>query len=365
MEASLDRLLPFYAAARARAAPLAFATLLATEGSTYRKAGAHMLFDAEGGHAGLLSGGCLESDLAQHAAQVIADRGVALLAYDMRGKDDALWALGSGCEGALRILLAYCGPANDWSPMPWLAARLAEHRTAVWGIVVPERYGRDARLPQYRLAPAAADGSSVEAIAQVLASGEVRTTREAGGATVLWLPLPRARCLLLCGAGPDAPPVAELARFLGWRVIVADHRAAYAQSGRFAAGVEVHERRATPWREWMAAQPLDAAVVMSHHLETDAAWLTALAQDPPEYVGLLGPAARRRKLLDGLAPAAQAALSGRLRAPVGLDLGGRSPESIALAIIAEIHAVLHARTAEPLGRDTADSRGAARRGAGR
>ena len=89
-----------------------------------------------------------------------------------------------------------------------------------------------------------------------------------------------------------------------------------------------------------------AAVVMSHHLDSDLHYLRALAHSQLPYVGLLGPAARREKLLGDLGEDA-GKLRARLRAPVGLDIGGRAPESIALSIIGEVHAALHGRAGRP------------------
>jgi xanthine dehydrogenase accessory factor len=80
-------------------------------------------------------------------------------------------------------------------------------------------------------------------------------------------------------------------------------------------------------------------VLMSHHLATDLSYLRALATSAVPYVGLLGPAARRDKLLARLGLEARA-LNGRLHAPIGLPLGGRTPEAVALAIVAEIQAFL-------------------------
>jgi xanthine dehydrogenase accessory factor len=79
-----------------------------------------------------------------------------------------------------------------------------------------------------------------------------------------------------------------------------------------------------------------AAVVMSHHLPSDAAYLRALAQTDIEYVGLRGPKPRREKLLAELGELA-AAVAPRLRGPVGLNIGAVTPEGIALAITAELH----------------------------
>ena len=85
---------------------------------------------------------------------------------------------------------------------------------------------------------------------------------------------------------------------------------------------------------------------MSHHLDSDLAYLRALASSAVPYVGLLGPAARREKLLADLGDDAER-LRARLRAPVGLDIGGRAPESIALSIVGEVHAVLAGRGGRP------------------
>jgi xanthine/CO dehydrogenase XdhC/CoxF family maturation factor len=86
---------------------------------------------------------------------------------------------------------------------------------------------------------------------------------------------------------------------------------------------------------------------MSHHLVSDLAYLQQLAQTQLRYIGLLGPAARRARLLAELKEDAQR-LAGRLHGPAGLDIGANSPESIALAIVAEIQAVLAGRSGGPL-----------------
>jgi xanthine/CO dehydrogenase XdhC/CoxF family maturation factor len=86
---------------------------------------------------------------------------------------------------------------------------------------------------------------------------------------------------------------------------------------------------------------------MSHHLDSDLAYLAALAgREAIRYVGLLGPAPRRNRLMDSLGPMA-AQLAGRLHAPVGLDIGARTPEAIALAAAAELHAYFAGRGGGP------------------
>jgi molybdenum cofactor cytidylyltransferase len=164
------------------------------------------------------------------------------------------------------------------------------------------------------------------------------------------------RDVLLVGGGPDALPVVEIGATLGWRVTVADHRPAYADPARFPRARRV--LLATPGQlgQHVDLAHFDAAVVMSHHLATDLAALGVMAATAIPYVGLLGPASRRRRLLADLGTATAAKFGARLHAPVGLELGGRDPASIALAIIAEIQAYLHGRRhGQALDRNTAAS----------
>ncbi len=122
LETPLAPLLRDFRELAARGEAFALATLLATEGSTYRKAGTQMLIAAGREPLGLLSGGCLEADLIEHARAVV-ETGVARHAeYDMRGEDDRLFGIGSGCEGAMRVLLQRVGPEEDWQPLAAMAA---------------------------------------------------------------------------------------------------------------------------------------------------------------------------------------------------------------------------------------------------
>jgi xanthine/CO dehydrogenase XdhC/CoxF family maturation factor len=148
--------------------------------------------------------------------------------------------------------------------------------------------------------------------------------------------------VLICGAGPDAQPVASAARALGWRVSVVDHRPAFAVPAHFP-GAEVRLSDAHLLRSTIAVEQCHAAVVMSHHLPSDAIYLRELAvADVPEYIGLLGPEARRHRLAQELGTTADE-LRSRVHGPVGIDIGAVTPEGIALAIVSQIHAWLAGR----------------------
>jgi len=129
---------------------------------------------------------------------------------------------------------------------------------------------------------------------------------------------------------------------MGGRVTVVDHRHAFADARQFP-GAEVVHIAARALLDAVDVGQCQAAVVMSHHLASDVEYLRALTNaGRPDYVGLLGPAARRRRIAEELGPLAHELLP-RLRGPVGIDIGAVVPEAIAIAIVAEVHAWLAGR----------------------
>jgi xanthine/CO dehydrogenase XdhC/CoxF family maturation factor len=126
---------------------------------------------------------------------------------------------------------------------------------------------------------------------------------------------------------------------MGWRCTVVDHRDAYVASGDFRGAEEVICEPAENLKDVVELPRYAAAVVMSHHLGSDRSYLRQLADSDVPYVGLLGPAHRRDRLLEEIGDPASR-LSGRLHGPAGLDIGGRGPAAIALSIVAEIQSVL-------------------------
>lgn len=322
------------------------ATIVAAAGSTYRKVGARMLIMADGSHAGLLTGGCFEADLIAHAKSVLRTRVPVTIEYDMRGPDDLLFGIGSGCEGAMRILLEYAGPDSLADAALAHASRTVTVGDATVLLVIHESsdwvlgtHTASSRLPS--VLAAAAERSLSESSSSTI-DFEV-DGRRAQALVQFLAPSPQ---ILICGAGPDAQPVANAAIALGWRVVVVDHRPAYALPERFPGAV-VLLTDARALRDIVDVDRCHAAVVMSHHLPSDVAYLRELAaSDWPGYVGLLGPTARRQRIAEELGVSATS-LGSRIHGPVGLDIGAITPESIAVAIIGEIHAWLAGRMGGP------------------
>jgi len=328
---------------------MALGVLVHTLGSTYRKPGALILIASDGQYAGLIAGGCLEGDLREHGRAVIAGGAARTVRYDTRSADDLLWGLGLGCEGAMQIVLLRADSSNGWQPLAHLAAALEAHEPSAIGVIAESS---DPSVPLGSVvlplddagrspdAPALATAAVQELLRRVAAQGETAWL-ERPGWRLFALPLSLPPRILLLGAGPGTLPLVDLATRLDWKVTVVDHRESYAIRGNFPDAERVLLARPETLPAILDLASFRAAVVMSHHLPSDLAYLRVLARSPAiGYVGLLGPAVRRARLLADLGAEAQG-LQGRLRAPVGLTLGGRSPESIALAIVAQLHAFLH------------------------
>jgi xanthine dehydrogenase accessory factor len=347
---SIRHILQSFDAWRARGEPLVLATVFETLGSTYSKAGHRILIAASGDYRGLVSGGCLEGDLAERARNVVAADRPAAVTYDLRDAADELWGLGVGCNGLLRVFLQPLLPTRHYEPFATMAeCALTTEGAGIATVIdshvaaLPIGASLIARpdLNQAFGFPSAPPDPVVTGAHRVLRGEGARLVTEAG-ASILYAPLHPIPKLLVLGAGLDAVPLVSMAVELGWLVTVADHRPAYLERGGFERAD--HAVLIEPGR-LVSALPLEdftAIIVMSHHLPTDRQYLAQLASVDSAYVGVLGPPARRERLLADLgADAGQ--LATRLRGPVGLDIGADSPESIALSILAELQSALHRR----------------------
>lgn len=293
--------------------PAALATLVHVEGSSYRRPGARLLLLADGTRLGSISGGCLEDDVVLRAQRVLTSGRPELATYDTTAENDVVWGVGTGCQGVVRIFIEAIPTARP----AWLAA-LAENLRA----------RRDTAL-------VVVHGGDQPAGTRLAGAGETPSPATAFRETVAAPP-----AVIIFGAGDDAEPLMRLAKETGWHVTVADSRPAYATAARFPQADAV---LAAPARELAGRLPLDArsfVVVMTHRYADDLALLRALLPCPSAYLGVLGPRKRTERLLaelqrDGVD--VDAARRARLHAPVGLDLGGRTPEEVALSILSEMH----------------------------
>ena len=269
-----------------RGQPLALATLVAAQGSSYRRPSARMLVCADGLTVGSLSGGCLEEEVARRAFEVIKTGTPSLMSFDTR--------LRFGCHGTIEIFVE----AVRESFLSELADHFTQRRSCRAMTVFSGTRELGTRMLKM------GEEMPVNAFVQEIAP---------------------AIQLLIFGEGPDSVPLRSFAEILGWSVIEVDQ----------ASELPAHPD------EWTAA------VVKSHNYGRDFAALRHLLQLDLRYVGLLGPRKRRdqllRALLDDGVP-----LEAELFAPAGFDLGAETPEEVALAIVSEIQKVFAEASGESL-----------------
>jgi len=338
--AELREILAAFADLRCHGEAGVLASVVHVEGSTYRRPGARMLVLPDDRMVSLLSGGCLEGDLLEHARAVRASGQPRLVHYDSRAEDDIVWGLGLGCAGVVEVWLERVDDARP-GPLVWLQAWRRERAAGAIATQLEAPGERRALHADGRL-----EGSLQDADDALLEAYARRHSSRQGPLAVEFVPAPLH--LALFGGGPDAVPVARLAAELGFAVTVLEGRPAYARPERFPlARVALVEPEASVAAA--ALGPESFAVVMTHHYLHDRTILRGLLEspDPVRYIGLLGPQRRSEELLrdlaaDGLAP--DDANRARIHAPAGLDIGGDGPQGIALAILAEIQALAAGRS---------------------
>jgi xanthine dehydrogenase accessory factor len=261
----------FFASRKECGESLVLGTIVRTEGSTYRKAGARILFSASGDSSGLLSGACLEVDLRERAARVLRSGNPERAIFDSRTSDDPIWGIGLGCEGANHIWLQPATPANDYAPLVYLNACLQNHQpgcvsTVIGGEALPSELGRFGYAQIRGGDDLAVRLSTCHALKPEIQLVSFRSRL----LEVFVSPATLPPALLLCGAGPDAIPVAQFGALLGWKVTIFDHRPAYASAANFPRGTRVLCGRPEELSQRLTTSLFDAAVIMSHSLSADA-----------------------------------------------------------------------------------------------
>ena len=298
------------------------ATIIQTDGSSYRKAGAMMLINDMGQYFGLLSGGCLESDIMRQARRCWDNQQNRIIEYDMREEEDLAWQLGIGCGGMVRILLQPVHIDNNYLKLDELNSCLEQRQNAEYHQQIDEG------MPLNKVLPVVHNLQTVAA-----------TIQNNGLVDVFVQQLKPAPLLAVFGAGVDAKPVVSIAAELGWQVILIDPRVGYAKVEYFTKASQIVRESFEQLHDATWLNQIDVALVLTHNIKLDAAALKLVQNSSAKYVGLLGPTHRTDRVLD-IATLTRNDLTKPLANPVGLRVGGELPESIALSMLAEAHAVL-------------------------
>ncbi|GGH08247.1 XdhC family protein [Mucilaginibacter phyllosphaerae] len=337
----------------------ALATVVQVEGSSYRRAGARMLVTDSGNITGAISGGCLEGDALRKARMAMHQQKPVLVTYDTTDDDDARFGVGLGCNGIIHILIEPINSGQPNNPVDFFKRFLSKRRPAVLLTVFNTE---DRHAPQYGTclifdkvggntgalpADTISEAILVDA-AHVLDNGNsaTKTYYYQNNYTCFIELLQPAVALVIAGAGNDAIPLVQMAKLLGWQVTVVDGRANYATSLRFPQADKLVVAKPAEVTALVPADERTVFMLMTHNYNYDTALLRCLLPLQLNYIGILGPKKRLNRMLDEIMPGCS--VPNHLFGPAGLDTGSENAEEIALAILAEIQAVLNKRNAAHL-----------------
>jgi xanthine dehydrogenase accessory factor len=279
-----------------------------------------MAVSGAGEIAGSVSGGCVEAAVVAEAQAAMHDGRSRVLTFGV--SDDDAFAVGLACGGTIRVLVEPVGGALPEEVLAELVAARAARRAMA---VVSPLSGGVARIagPGEYADRFRADRSGVEP----------------DGDTFVAVHNPPLR-MAIVGAGHIAQALAPMARLAGWDVTLVDPRESFASEARFPGFPRVHD-----WPdEALAAHGLDArvaVVTLTHDPKLDDPAIEAALRAGVLYLGCLGSPRTHGKRVERLrANGFTDADIARVHAPVGLDIGARSPGEIAVSILAQIIEVL-------------------------
>lgn len=336
------------------------ATVVDVNGSSYRQPGARMLI-TEGSwtSVGTVSGGCLERDVVERAARVLKTGRSELITYDTAATDGSVFSLNMGCKGVIKILLER--PAKEFTD--FLKQRLQRGLPGMIATLIAKNGVNDkddspigARILLDERRGVIAFSNFTEAAIETLLPDCLAVLKERksemlatpfGEVFMEYVAAPTH--LAIFGAGADAVSLVTFAKNVGWRVTVIDHRPAFATSERFPGADEIILSRPENLDDNFFPDENTAVVVMTHNYEHDREILKFLLNSEAVYIGALGPKRRTVGILNELNEDDEGSdwfspeRLTKLYAPIGLDIGGDTPEVIAISIIAEIQSVIKNR----------------------
>jgi xanthine dehydrogenase accessory factor len=330
----------------AASAPVGRAVVTQVWGSAPRPEGACLLATPDGRMAGSVSGGCVESAAAEAIADAIANAAPKRVSWGVT--HERAWEMGLSCGGTIEVFVE---PAIRPELLDAARRQSASVVATVIGgagpggsgVVVEDNGARHifGNLPGELKEP-------IEALAAEALTGLTSRVESlagpAGPVDVFLEVFPRRPTLLVFGGVHIATALVRLARPLGFRTVVADGRSAFLTRERFPDADEL----ILGWpQEVFERVGLDAATcvcLLTHDPKFDEPALELALRSPACYVGAIGSRKTQSLRRDRLRAAGfTEAEVARLHGPIGLDLGGRNPAEIALAILAEITAVRYGR----------------------
>jgi len=327
------------------AGPLGRAVVTGVWGSAPRGAGACLLATSSGEMAGSVSGGCVEGATVEAIQAAILSGASQVLTWAVT--HEQAWEVGLACGGTISVLVEP-RVRPEWieaarTEAGWVLATITAGPSQGAALLVAED-GKVQRLDEF---PESLVATTRDQALAALASLRSGMTTVGGGAEAreLFLEvLPRRPVLLLIGAVHVAAELVRLARPLGFRIVVADGREGFLTRERFPEADELLLAWPVEAFKRIEVNAATCICILSHDPKFDEPALELALRSPAGYIGAIGSKAtqaerRARLRAEGFSEEQV----GRLHGPIGLDLGGREPGEIALAILAEITAVRYGK----------------------
>jgi xanthine/CO dehydrogenase XdhC/CoxF family maturation factor len=349
----IQAILKFFEESQQKDETAYLATIVNTKGSTYRRSGAKMLMTSTGQMVGAISGGCLENDVVEYTRQRMPSVEPIVVTYDTTADEDIVWGFGIGCNGVIQVLIERLD--RSLNPLHFIQQCFGKRQRGVIATVFNVKGSSDLAIGARLML--ASDGSIITDIEEPNllqnlicdAKAVLHTQRSSinkyqfpcGSLEAFIEVIDPPTPLIIFGAGRDAIPVVQFAKALGWHVTVVDCRANEATRDRFFMADNVILTRREIIDRQIDIDRDTVAVVMTHNYFDDLEILKMLLPSSVKYIGILGAKQRTKEILGQLHHSKEHLE--RLYFPVGVDIGAETPQEIAIAIIAEIQAVLSNR----------------------
>jgi xanthine/CO dehydrogenase XdhC/CoxF family maturation factor len=341
---------------------MVLATVVKVEGSSYRRPGARMLVTEDGQMTGAISGGCLEGDALKKAILAIHQRKNRLVSYDTNTDEGSAIGLQLGCNGIVHILFEYVDLERRDHPIALLQRLLQQREEALLITSFSTEKQREQIGTRLLIAGSEENTSALESqlpileqhinVAKTKRQSVLALIEEEGQRNEILIEyIAPTVHLVVVGAGNDAQPVVEMAHLLGWEITVVDGRASHVNATRFPQASQLIVAPATGIITKMSVDPWTVFVLMTHNYSYDLTLLKELMHSATIYIGSLGPKTKLLRMFDDIHRAGitiTESQKDKIYGPVGLDIGAETSAEIALAIVAEIKAVLSDRPGVPL-----------------
>ncbi|MBV7508356.1 XdhC/CoxI family protein [Bacillus sp. sid0103] len=313
------------------------ATIIHVEGSAYQKEGTTMLFRSDGTQIGMLSAGCLETDLSYRVQEARNGGTVQTVIYDLREEGDLSWGQGAGCNGAIHVLLEpvdaflhdHLGKlkchldngkrvtmikkmTNEFSVSDYLFVSDDKHHFGKW-------HGSVSREIKCLL----------NDIHQSFPKSGIKYVTELSSTVYVHSYEPKPR-LVVFGAGADAVPLVKIASLAGFSVTVLDWSSAFCNEDHFPDADRLLVGYPSETIPLLQLTRADSVLILTHQFQKNQEILKYIKGEDLRYLGVLSPRRRTQRLLEG-----ETVISD-INSPAGLSIGAEGPEEIAISIVAEL-----------------------------